>query len=92
MSLPLKQSRAPRELAEILCNFLPVSGNKNSKGHVSFKSIADKVGVGDYWQPGSKQPMINSGLSPLLNFGEIDLNLSYWKSSELASHTDRMRL
>src|SRR5438034_9610696 len=68
MSLPLKQSRAARELAEILYDFLPGSGNKNWKGHVSFKSIADKVGVGDYWQPGSKQPMINSLLECTLEF------------------------
>jgi hypothetical protein len=68
MSLPLKQSRAARELAEILYDFLPGSGNKNWKGHVSFKSIADRVGVGDYWQPGSKQPMINSLLERTLEF------------------------
>ena len=58
MALPLKESRAARELAEALYDFLPGSGNKAWRGHVSFKSVAEKVGVGDLWQPGSKTPMI----------------------------------
>jgi len=58
MGLPLKQSRAVRDLAEALYDFLPGSGSATWKGHVSFKSIADKVGVGDFWQPGSKAALI----------------------------------
>jgi hypothetical protein len=68
MTLPLKQSRALRELAEILYDFLPGSGNKNWKGHVSFKSVAEKVGVDCYWDPGSKLPMINNLLERTLEF------------------------
>ena len=68
MSLPLKESRAVRDLAEALYDFLPGSGSVTWKGHVSFKSVADKVGVGDFWQPGSKLPMLASLLERTLEF------------------------
>lgn len=68
MGLPLKQSRAVRDLAEALYDFLPGSGSATWKGHVSFKSVADKVGVGDFWQPGSKLPMLTSLLERTLEF------------------------
>jgi hypothetical protein len=68
MGLPLKESRAVRELAEVLYEFLPGSGNAKWKGHVSFKTVADKVGVGDFWQPGSKLPMVVSLLERTLEF------------------------
>ena len=68
MGLPLKQSRVVRDLAEALYDFLPGSGSATWKGHVSFKSIADKVGVGDFWQPGSKLPMLTSLLERTLEF------------------------
>lgn len=68
MGLPLKQSRAVRDLAEVLYDFLPGSGSARWKGHVSFKSVADKVGVGDFWQPGSKLPMLTSLLERTLEF------------------------
>jgi len=68
MGLPLKQSRAVRELAEALYDFLPGSGSATWRGHVSFKSVADKVGVGDFWQPGSKLPMLTSLLERTLEF------------------------
>ena len=57
MTLPLKQSRAIAEMAELLYDFLPGSGSAKWTGHVSFKTVAEKVGVGDFWQPGSKTPM-----------------------------------
>lgn len=38
------------------------------KGHVSFKSVADKVGVGHFWQPGSKLPMLTSLLERTFEF------------------------
>ncbi len=68
MGLPLKQSRAVRELAEALYDFLPGSGSATWKGHVTFKTVADKVGVGDFWQPGSKLPMLTSLLERTLEF------------------------
>lgn len=68
MALPLKESRAVADLAELLYDFLPGSGNPKWKGHVSFKTVAEKVGVGDYWQPGSKTPMITALLERTLEF------------------------
>lgn len=58
MSLPLKQSKALTEMAKLLYDFLPGSGDSKWRGHVSFKSVSEKVGVGDFWQPGSKTPML----------------------------------
>src|SRR5438093_615549 len=66
MSLSLKESRAVRELADLLYDFLPGSGHSTWKGHVSFKSVAEKVGVGDFWQPGSKLPMLTALLERTL--------------------------
>lgn len=68
MGLPLKQSRAIRDLAEVLYDFLPSSGSDKWKGHVTFRSVADKVGVGDFWQPGSKLPMLTNLLERTLEF------------------------
>jgi len=68
MALPLKESRAVRELAEVFYDFLPGSGSATWTGHVSFKSVADKVGVGDFWQPGSKLPMLTAILERTLEF------------------------
>jgi hypothetical protein len=68
MGLPLKESRAARELAEVLYDFLPGSGSSIWRGHVSFKSVAEKIGVGDFWKPGSKLPMVTSLLERTLEF------------------------
>lgn len=68
MGLPLKESRAVRNLADLLYDFLPGSGSATWKSHVSFKGVADKVGVGDFWQPGSKLPMITALLERTLEF------------------------
>ncbi len=66
MTLPLKQSRAIAEIAELLYDFLPGSGSSKWKGHVSYKTVAEKIGVGDFWQPGSKIPMITGLLERTL--------------------------
>jgi hypothetical protein len=68
MAFPLKESRAVRELADALYDFLPGSGSVAWKGHVSFRSVAEKVGVADFWQPGSKLPMITALLERTLEF------------------------
>jgi len=58
MAISLKESAAVRELAKVLYDFLPGSGFEKWQGHVSFKSVAEQVGVGDFWRSGSKEPMI----------------------------------
>jgi hypothetical protein len=68
MSLPLKECRAAREMADLLYDFLPGSGSSKWKGHVSFGTVAEKVGVGDFWQPGSKTPMIAALIEKTLEF------------------------
>lgn len=68
MPLSLKHSRAARELADALYDFLPGSGKASWKGHVSYKTVAEKVGVGDFWQSGSKLPMITALLERTLEF------------------------
>ena len=68
MPLSLKESRAVVEMAELLYHFLPGSGSPQWKGHVSFRTVAEKVGVGDLWQSGSKIPMITALLERTLEF------------------------
>ncbi|MBL7204930.1 MAG: restriction endonuclease [Desulfobacteraceae bacterium] len=68
MGLSLKESRAVAEIAELLYDFLPGSGSPKWKGHVSFKTIAEKVGVGDFWQPGSKTQMITSLIESTIEY------------------------
>jgi hypothetical protein len=68
MSLKLKESRAIADLADLLYGYLPGSGSANWKGHVSFRTVAEKVGVGEFWQPGSKTPMITALLERTLEY------------------------
>ena len=68
MSLKLKESRAIAEIADLLYGFLPGSGNAKWKGHISFKTVAETVGVGEFWQPGSKTPMITVLMERTLEF------------------------
>jgi len=68
MSLSLKESRAIGEIAELLYDFLPGSGSRSWRGYISFKTVAEKVGVGEFWQPGSKTPMITALLERTLEY------------------------
>jgi hypothetical protein len=45
-------------MAGVLYSFLPGSGHASWKGHVSFATVAREVGVGGFWQSGSKEPAI----------------------------------
>ena len=60
MPLPLKESRAVGELAKLMVDFLPGSGSSVWKGQVSFMTVANKVGVGDFFQGGTKLPMLTA--------------------------------
>ena len=66
MPLSLKESQTAADLAGHLYDYLPWSGNPAWKGHVSFKTVAEKVGLGDFWQPGSKLPMLTNLLQRTL--------------------------
>lgn len=60
MTTTLKETAVVAALAETLYDFLPGSGNPLWKGHVSFRTVASRTGVGDFCQPGSKLPMITA--------------------------------
>jgi hypothetical protein len=66
MSLSLKEYKAVVAMARLLYDFLPGSGDPSWKGHVSFKTVSQKADVGDFWQPGSKEPMITALLQRTL--------------------------
>jgi hypothetical protein len=66
VALSLKQSQAVADIADVLYDFLPGSGNAVWKGHVSFSTVAEKCGVGDFWQPGSKLPALTALLQRTL--------------------------
>lgn len=53
-------------MTEVLYEFLPGSGHTVWKGHVNFGTVAATVGVGDFWQGGSKKPAITALLSQTL--------------------------
>jgi len=44
MVLSLKESQACTEMAKLLYSFLPGSGASAWKGHVSFRTVAEKIG------------------------------------------------
>jgi hypothetical protein len=76
VTLTLKETRAVSGLADILYDFLPGSGHKVWKGHVNFGTVANQVGVGDFWGGGSKKPAINTLLSQTLQHrGHLFQNL-----------------
>jgi hypothetical protein len=68
VALSLKETRAISGLADTLYEFLPGSGRAMWRGHVNFGTVAAKVGVGDFWQGGSKKPVINFLLSQTLEY------------------------
>ncbi len=66
MALSLRESRAVTEMAKVLYDFLPGSGQTHWKGHITFTTVANEVGVGDFWQGGSKEPAISTLLERTL--------------------------
>ncbi|MCA9593746.1 MAG: hypothetical protein KC776_10565 [Myxococcales bacterium] len=59
MALSLKQSAGVQALAQAIRDFLPGSGARQWKGHVTFGTVARDLGVDDYWAPsGSKVPRL----------------------------------
>jgi hypothetical protein len=89
MALPLKEHQAITDIANLMYDFLPGSGHSAWRGHVSFRTIAEKVGVENFWQPGSKTPMITALLQRTLEFAGIDSSSSFLRSFVGALRTDR---
>src|ERR1019366_8985739 len=59
MGLSLKHANAVQALARAVQDFLPGSGARQWKSHVTFGTVASRVGVGDFWaESGSKVPRL----------------------------------
>ena len=67
MSLLLKESRAVGGIAGILYTFLPNSGHSDWANHVTFRTVAEKAGVPEFWQSGSKRPALTALLERTLD-------------------------
>jgi hypothetical protein len=52
--LSFREAQAVEDLADLLYDFLPGSGNART----AFPTAADQAGVGDLWVPASKRPAI----------------------------------
>jgi hypothetical protein len=60
--LPFREAQAIEDLADLLYDFLPGSGNNRT----AFPIAAMQAGVGDLWVPGSKRPAVVQLLSATL--------------------------
>lgn len=58
MSSSLHESKAAADLARLFYDFLPGSGGRSWRGHVTFETVATHAGVGDFWSGGSKEPAL----------------------------------
>lgn len=58
MPSSLHDSKAAADLARLFYDFLPGSGGRGWKGHVTFETVAIQAGVGDFWSGGSKEPAL----------------------------------
>lgn len=52
--LPFREAQAVEDLADLLYDFLPGSGN----GKTAFPLAAMQAGVAEFWVPGSKRPAV----------------------------------
>ena len=66
MSLSLAESQAINEIARHLYDFLPGKPHPYADQTISFKGVAYKVGVGQYWVDGSKLPSLTQLLHKTL--------------------------
>lgn len=52
------QAQAIGEIAALLYDFLPASGNATWRGHRNLGRIAAELGLGSFWSGGSKEPAL----------------------------------
>ena len=67
MTITLKQSQALRQLAHLIYTFLPGSGDPGWRGHVSFATMAQDLGLATFWRGGTKEPAIAALLEETLS-------------------------
>jgi hypothetical protein len=63
MSLAPKYSKTINDIASLLYNFLPSNPHPYANQTISFKGIANNLGLSKFWTSGSKLPSINMLLS-----------------------------
>ncbi len=68
MPVSLKESKAATEMAKVLYSFLPGSGARSWKGYITFQTVANEIGIGEFWQGGSKEPAIATLLERTLEY------------------------
>jgi hypothetical protein len=56
--LSLNEAQTIGRLAQHLYDYLPGSGAREWRGHVSFATLARDAGLADFWQGGSKLPAV----------------------------------
>lgn len=66
MALSLKESQAVIELANILYDFLPANPHPSANPALSFPGVAQKLGLQNFWQGGSKRPAVTTLLTHTL--------------------------
>ena len=67
MSLTLKETQTLAEISEFLYSLLPGQAHPFADQRISFAGIARELGLGKFWQGGSKQPAINALLENTLD-------------------------
>lgn len=58
MALKLSETQAVAEMASLLYSFLPGQPHPYADQAMSFAGVAARQGLGDFWQGGSKEPVI----------------------------------
>jgi hypothetical protein len=92
MALSLKESNAVRGLARCLAEFLPATGSDTWKGHITFQTVADQVGVAEFWPAlGSKTPRLAKLLEGTLSIDAAGSSTSLWVLSARVCYTARAR-
>jgi len=58
MAISFEQKLTIQKIADLMYDFLPASGSNVWKGFVTFGTIAQELGLSDFWMGGSKKPAI----------------------------------
>jgi len=67
MALSLKETQTIAEMAGLLYEFLPGQAHPYADQRISFAGVAKDIGVGGFWQGGSKKPAITALLENTLD-------------------------
>ncbi len=101
MATSLRQAEAISNMAHVLYDFLPGSGRPDWKGHISFRSIAGRLGLANYWPEGSKEPAIRQllrmtfdrepGLFEKLILEVVDAGIPYCKKNNKPIRSEHIK-